>query len=131
MYSRRIYLLTFFPSKCCCFLSFFKYFLSLLAASKELAQTSYFMATNSLHLTTMCLRLEIVLQPNSPCPTVLYSKFHFTTHLEVHLLTNQSPPLTAAIPLGHLLQISADNCSLCVYPPIKNWPFVTDIRRQL
>ena len=27
-----------------------------LAASKELAQTSYFMATNSLHLTTMCLR---------------------------------------------------------------------------
>ena len=25
-------------------------------ASKELAQTSYFMATNSLHLTTMCLR---------------------------------------------------------------------------
>jgi len=26
------------------------------AASKELAQTSYFMATNSLHLTTMCLR---------------------------------------------------------------------------
>merc|ERR1719422_971283 len=28
----------------------------LVKASKELAQTSYFMATNSLHLTTMCLR---------------------------------------------------------------------------
>ena len=30
--------------------------IALLPASKELAQTSYFMATNSLHLTTMCLR---------------------------------------------------------------------------
>merc|ERR1712012_1386674 len=28
----------------------------LVKAAKELAQTSYFMATNSLHLTTMCLR---------------------------------------------------------------------------
>ena len=28
----------------------------LILAHKELAQTSYFMATNSLHLTTMCLR---------------------------------------------------------------------------
>ena len=30
--------------------------IALVPASKELAQTSYFMATNSLHLTTMCLR---------------------------------------------------------------------------
>ena len=30
--------------------------MALVPASKELAQTSYFMATNSLHLTTMCLR---------------------------------------------------------------------------
>lgn len=29
-----------------------------LAASKDLAQTSYFMATNSLHLTTMCLQVK-------------------------------------------------------------------------
>lgn len=32
--------------------------LQLTTANKDLAQTSYFMATNSLHLTTMCLQYK-------------------------------------------------------------------------
>ena len=59
----------------------------LILAHKELAQTSYFMATNSLHLTTMCLRWD------NPCPLLVYTGDSY-----------------------HCLQVSPHHRGLCLYP---------------
>ena len=58
-------------------------------ASKELAQTSYFMATNSLHLTTMCLRYPPTIVA---CVCIhlacIWSKYQIPVSGEVNYITS-------------------------------------------